>query len=80
MHILPNVESHAFHAAIGFEETERIVYFKTDSRLPVQHEPNADQCSDHSKIIGTKIPNPVKGQDVVQMVPVYDQFGKGDPA
>jgi hypothetical protein len=31
MHILPNVESHAFHAAIGFEETERIVYFKKDS-------------------------------------------------
>jgi hypothetical protein len=31
MHILPNVDSHAFHAAIGFEETERVVYFKKDS-------------------------------------------------
>ena len=26
--LLDNRESHAFHAALGFEETERIVYFR----------------------------------------------------
>jgi len=26
--LLENVDSHAFHAAIGFEETERVVYFR----------------------------------------------------
>jgi aminoglycoside 6'-N-acetyltransferase I len=26
--LLDNVESHAFHAALGFEETERVVYFR----------------------------------------------------
>ena len=25
---LENVEGHAFHTAIGFEETERVVYFR----------------------------------------------------
>jgi aminoglycoside 6'-N-acetyltransferase I len=28
--LLDNLESHAFHAAIGFEETERVVYFRRD--------------------------------------------------
>lgn len=26
--LLDNADSHAFHAAIGFEETERVVYFR----------------------------------------------------
>ena len=26
--LLENIDSHAFHAAIGFEETERVVYFR----------------------------------------------------
>ncbi|WP_297512468.1 aminoglycoside 6'-N-acetyltransferase [uncultured Caulobacter sp.] len=26
--LLDNTESHAFHAAVGFEETERVVYFR----------------------------------------------------
>lgn len=26
--LLDNVESHAFHAALGFEETKRVVYFR----------------------------------------------------
>lgn len=26
--LLDNVESHAFHAALGFEETQRVVYFR----------------------------------------------------
>lgn len=28
--LLNNVDSHAFHAAIGFEETERVVFFRKD--------------------------------------------------
>lgn len=28
--LLDNVDSHAFHAAIGFEETERVVFFRKD--------------------------------------------------
>lgn len=28
--LLDNVDSHAFHAAIGFDETERIVFFKKE--------------------------------------------------
>jgi aminoglycoside 6'-N-acetyltransferase I len=28
--LLDNVDSHAFHAAIGFEETERVVFFRRD--------------------------------------------------
>ncbi len=28
--LLDNVDSHAFHAAIGFEETERVVYFRKE--------------------------------------------------
>jgi aminoglycoside 6'-N-acetyltransferase I len=28
--LLDNVDSHAFHAAIGFAETERVIYFKRD--------------------------------------------------
>jgi aminoglycoside 6'-N-acetyltransferase I len=26
--LLDNVESHKFHAALGFQETERVVYFR----------------------------------------------------
>jgi aminoglycoside 6'-N-acetyltransferase I len=28
--LLDNVDSHAFHAAIGFEETERVVFFRKE--------------------------------------------------
>jgi aminoglycoside 6'-N-acetyltransferase I len=28
--LLDNIDSHRFHAAIGFEETERVVYFRKD--------------------------------------------------